>query len=222
MGSTEHGSNGPTHRDYLDAMAQEVLDLEAIKGAQAIRKRNRKLVQAKGIVLEDVDLMVKRSEEPLSEIVDWLKRKLFALSAIFPQLQKNAKQFDLFEAQEGDLAAITQAGLLAGIRGTTKPPEGLTASELSAWQAGNNEGHDIRGAKLKEALEAPEGEVTDGTVSGAVASSATAQAVLDQARADEAQDRQEGNFEAPVEELQKQRGRRAIKEARDAEQPAAA
>lgn len=232
-----HNSDGPTDADYRSAMAQDILDREALKAVANRRKMNRKLAQSKGIVLEHLDRAMSMSEEPIGTILDWFKGRAAAFSSIMPNMTGSIQQLKLFEEnlEPSEVAAHFHAGLMPGLKGTTpKAPDGLVGEKLQEFMKGHQQGADARAEREKSLAEtlaqalknADEGKVTDGT--GKKGRSAKAKAVGLKAAADFAKDnpgptaeeQQFGNggqpaglktgdetFEATDEELAAQKGR---------------
>lgn len=158
------------------ALAVEQLDQEEMKKLRELRKTHRSNAEASRVDLSQMDDLYKRKDDPLSDIVQYLKGKMYYLGAVFIPIRK---QFDLFvEASESPETqhAARHAGRMAGIKGlSANPPPNLTGEDQQLWLEGHGDGAKARNEASKERKQEladiiaqamknnDEGKVTDGT-----------------------------------------------------------
>lgn len=223
------GHNGPKREDMLKAMAQETLDREAAELIRTRRKRNRNGYEKVGIVLEDLDHVMKMKGKPFSEIQDMLRRRVGAFAAIFPKLASMTPGlFERAETMTDDdrLQVFEHQGLMEGLNGRPDtPPPNLATPESQAWLTGYERGSRARMGAIEDAMKGNENaalkasEAARAAAPGApTASTPEAQAVLERARADAAADKQDGTFEMSEDELAKQKARASAREGKEADQ----
>lgn len=173
-------------------MYRHALAMQALLGAEKDKmrerhKRIRKSIEAKGVILKDIDEAYRMKDMSDDEVIMWFKRKAASLGALFTGI---VEQFDIFAPKANPTdrkLAFRHIGLMAGLDGkpATAPPN-LAGADLNDWLEGHAEGAESREAAnadfLAAAMEnAEKGIVTDGTVKGAKAKAKTvgAQAAAD-------------------------------------------
>lgn len=206
--------------DYRSALAMFVLIDQEKKSMNARHVRLRKRVcESKGIAQEDIKMMFKLKDEPLSDIVHHIKRKAHALGAMFGK----AFQLDMFAPDPENGEALCLKGTLAGVSGdSAAPPPTLTPEERNIWLEGHHLGAKSREATILEmSAEFTEGEDGDYSESALTKrAKGKAKAVGLQAAKDFADDNpgvggptpEEQTFEASEEELAAQKPRQSQSE----------
>lgn len=168
--STGHGDNLPDSSAYLRALALELQMKERKKALSEAHKRVRTTIEGAGIVLEDLDTMVKMRDKSAAETEQWIRRKFAALSSYFTDL----KNLELFTPKDpaAKREVYRHKGRMSGVEGKeASPPKGITTDESNEWMSGWHEGNDARAAAepvladiLSDALKtAAAGGVVDGT-----------------------------------------------------------
>lgn len=172
--STGHGENLPSSDAYLRALALELQMKERKKALNEAHKRVRTTIEGAGIVLEDLDTLVKMKDKSPEESEAWIRRKFAALSSYFSDL----RNLELFTPRDHSAKreVYRHKGRMAGVEGLeASPPKGITTDEVTEWMTGWHEGSCAReGSKpvladiLADALKtADAGGVVNGTGKGA-------------------------------------------------------
>lgn len=189
---TGRGENLTSDEAILKALAVEILDQERLDREKEFRKRHRKAAEANGVVLPDLDALYKRREDPVSDILADMKRRMHYFGAFFKPIRQ---QFDMFvtasESIEAQNAAA-MAGRLAGLNGKpATPPPNLTGEDAQIWLEAHGLATKARAAAEKERKEEEKKDAderkaeqapVDGTGKGSAAAQVRAQAAADFAK----------------------------------------
>jgi len=191
------GENLASHEAINNALAMEVLDQEALETVREIRKRHRKNAEQNGVALSDLDDLYKSRDEPISNIVAMIRRKIHYLGSVFHPLRAQTDLFMQASASPEDQHAAKHVGKMAGLKGDPcSPPPALGGEDAQLWIDGHHEGATARAAALKQrkadektladtlaaALSEPDGKTVDGTGKGSKAEQVRAQAAADFAK----------------------------------------
>lgn len=223
VGIGHNGSDAlPDQTEYRSALAMFVLLDQEKKNMNARHVRLRKRVcESKGIAQDDVKVMFKMKDEPLHDIVFYIKRRATALGAMFGK----TFQLDMFAPDPEASEAIRLKGMLTGVSGEpAQAPPTLNNEERNVWLEGHRDGADAREATIKEMsdefTEGQENDYSDAALKTRAGRKAKSKAVGLQAAADFDADQQsliptseETAFsEAQPDELAAQRLRRSQSE----------
>ncbi len=156
----------PSRDVILACMADEVVLQGNLQQARDARNMARKGYTGKGIMLGDLDEMIKMSDWPIDDVLKFFARKFAYLGATHSRIADIGDQYDLFNERRPDhelrKTAWEHKGLMAGLKGEKPPqPPGLTADEYSAIERGFDQGQKLlaeRGNLLGEAIAAAQAE----------------------------------------------------------------
>lgn len=138
----------PDPKDYRAGLALHVLMDAEKKRMQARHKRlNSKMIEGKGMAVEDIKTMFSMKDSPVQDVRRWLERKAHSLGSMFGV----RVQIDLFAVDEERLRAIRFKGMIAGCEGKDPtPPPTFDATEKQSWMEGWHDGLDARKAASEE------------------------------------------------------------------------
>lgn len=145
------GHNSDVERKaFIEALSLRIIDDQKLETARKSRTANGKKIKASGIEVGDLDQIIKMMGWTPKEIAEYFGRKLRYLG--YANV-KHGTQFDLFneKAPVSGQADYRWAGLMAGLEGKIpKPPANLFQDQAQTWMEGWHEGDSTRSATLAE------------------------------------------------------------------------